>query len=39
MALLEIRNIDVSYGKAVTVKDCTIDLDQARICSGEAIEI
>ena len=33
MALLEINGIDIAYGKQVTVKDCTITLDQAEICS------
>ena len=33
MALLEIKNIDVSYGKRVTVSNCSIDLEQGEICS------
>ena len=33
MALLDIKNIDVSYGKQLTVKDCSIELDQGKICS------
>ena len=33
MALLEIRNIDVSYGKQATVRDCSIELEQGQICS------
>ena len=33
MALLEIKNIDISYGKTVTVKDCSISLDTGEICS------
>ena len=33
MALLEINNIDISYGKTVTVKDCSISLDKGEICS------
>ena len=33
MALLEIKNIDISYGKTVTVKDCSISLDKGEICS------
>ncbi len=33
MALLEIKNINVSYGQSLTVKDCSIALDQANICS------
>ena len=33
MALLEIRNIDVSYGKQLTVQGCSIELEQGKICS------
>ena len=33
MALLEINNIDVCYGKRATVKGCAIRLDQGQICS------
>ena len=33
MALLDIKDIDVSYGKMLTVKDCSITLDQGQICS------
>ena len=33
MALLDIKNIDVSYGKRVTVQGCSIALDQGQICS------
>ncbi|MBR1559707.1 MAG: ABC transporter ATP-binding protein [Clostridia bacterium] len=33
MALLDIRDIDVSYGKQLTVKDCAISLEQGQICS------
>ena len=33
MALLDIQNIDVSYGKQLTVKDCAIALEQGQICS------
>ena len=33
MALLEINNVDISYGKTVTVKDCSISLDKGEICS------
>ncbi|MBE6997031.1 MAG: ABC transporter ATP-binding protein [Ruminococcaceae bacterium] len=31
--MLEINNIDISYGKTVTVKDCSISLDKGEICS------
>ena len=33
MALLEIKDIDVSYGKRATVQGCSIGLEQGRICS------
>ena len=33
MALLEIKNVDISYGKAVTVSDCNLTLEQGEICS------
>ena len=33
MALLDIKNVDVSYGKQLTVKDCSIALEQGMICS------
>lgn len=33
MALLEIKNVDISYGKQLTVKNCSIDLEQGQICS------
>ena len=33
MALLEIKNVDISYGKRVIVKDCCITLDKGEICS------
>ena len=33
MALLEVKNIDVSYGKTATVKHCSIELDEGQICS------
>ena len=33
MALLEITNVDISYGKRVTVKDCSLTLDKGEICS------
>ena len=33
MALLEITNVDISYGKRVIVKDCSLTLDTGEICS------
>ena len=33
MALLDIQNIDISYGKQLTVQNCSISLDQGQICS------
>ena len=33
MALLEIKNVDVSYGKHLTVKGCNIELGEGKICS------
>ena len=33
MALLEIKNVDISYGKNVTVSDCNLTLEQGEICS------
>ena len=33
MALLEIKNVDISYGKQLTVKDCSICLEKGEICS------
>ena len=33
MALLDIKNIDVSYGKRATVQGCSIELGQGQICS------
>ncbi len=33
MALLEIKNVDISYGKRVTVRDCSITLEKGEICS------
>ncbi len=33
MALLEITNVDISYGKRVIVKDCSLTLDRGEICS------
>ena len=33
MALLEINNVDISYGKRVIVKNCNLTLDGGEICS------
>ena len=33
MALLEITNVDISYGKRLIVKNCNITLDKGEICS------
>ena len=33
MALLEIKNVDISYGKRVTVKNCSLTLEKGEICS------
>ena len=33
MALLEIKNVDISYGKRVTVKDVSLTLEGGEICS------
>ena len=33
MALLEISNVDISYGKRITVKDSNIILEEGEICS------
>ena len=33
MALLEINNVDISYGKRVIVKNCSLTLDGGEICS------
>ena len=33
MVLLEIKDIDISYGKQLTVQDGTITLDKGQICS------
>ena len=33
MALLEIKNVDISYGKRVTVKNCNLTLEKGEICS------
>ena len=33
MALLELTNVDISYGKRVIVKDCNLTLEKGEICS------
>ncbi len=33
MALLQVDHVDISYGKALTVSDCSISLEQGEICS------
>ena len=33
MSLLEIKHVDISYGKQLTVEDCNITLDKGEICS------
>ena len=33
MALLEIKNVDISYGGKVTVKNCSLTLNEGEICS------
>jgi len=33
MALLEIKNVDISYGDRVTVKNCNLTLNEGEICS------
>ncbi len=33
MALLAIKNVDISYGSRVTVKNCSMTLEQGEICS------
>ncbi len=33
MALLEITNVDISYGKRLIVKNCSLSLDRGEICS------
>ena len=33
MALLEIKNVDISYGKRLIVKDCNLTLEVGEICS------
>ena len=33
MSLLEIKNVDISYGKRVTVKNVSMNLEKAEICS------
>jgi len=33
MALLEINHVDISYGKTLTVSDCSLTLNEGEICS------
>ena len=33
MSLLEIQNVDISYGKNLTVKNCSMSLEKGEICS------
>ncbi len=33
MALLEISHVDISYGRQLTVRDCSISLNQGQICA------
>jgi peptide/nickel transport system ATP-binding protein len=33
MSLLEIKNVDISYGKNLTVKNCNMNLEKGEICS------
>ena len=33
MALLEIKNVDISYGDRVTVENCSLTLEEGEICS------
>ena len=33
MALLEIKNVDISYGRRVIVKNCSLNLEKGEICS------
>jgi len=33
MSLLEIKNVDISYGKNLTVKNCNLNLEKGEICS------
>ena len=33
MSLLEIKNVDISYGKNLTVKNCSLNLEKGEICS------
>ena len=33
MSLLEIQNVDISYGKSLTVKKCNMSLEKGEICS------
>ena len=33
MALLDLRNVDISYGKRLIVKDCNLSLKKGEICA------
>ena len=33
MSLLEVKNVDISYGKNLTVKNCSMSLEKGEICS------
>lgn len=33
MSLLEVKNVDISYGKNLTVKNCSLSLEKGEICS------
>ena len=33
MSLLELKNVDISYGKNLTVKNCSLSLEKGEICS------
>ena len=33
MSLLELKNVDISYGRNLTVKNCSLDLERGEICS------
>ena len=33
MSLLELKNVDISYGKSLTVKKCSLHLEKGEICS------
>ena len=33
MSLLDISHVDISYGKRVTVKDCSLTMEKGQICS------